>query len=239
MRIPGARAETPGVPRDNNAMESSNNSLKEDGTRREIVGVVPAFRHVSAYIKGRSQNDVEFDAFPAQSKKTWVAAQELVASNVFTETFCRQHSGGAVVLSATSRDAVKRAATATQNRRMAMGFVSRYSDVAENGGQAEVLRGKSLDEALAIVGSAYHLRKLRNVARDNPVKYQCSCPDFWHYWQCKHALGLAISRGEVSVPPRYVIASLRGRQSKGRPAAARGGDALKAQATRAFSQSQK
>ena len=33
--------------------------------------------------------------------------------------------------------------------------------------------------------------------------YTCSCPQFQHYYFCKHAIGLALYRKEVTVPVQF------------------------------------
>ena len=59
------------------------------------------------------------------------------------------------------------------------------------------------------------------------MKYQCGCPEFWHYWCCKHSLGSGIHKNQTNVPEDndFEIDTFAAR-GRGRPVIAEGGGAL-------------
>lgn len=222
-----ARTESPAIPRTNNGAEGENDSMKADGTQREIVGVVACVQNITGYLQRKSQSDVTFEQLPEITKADWTRAQQFVQDG-FLEVATEPRTTMAIVLSEDSKECLRKK-TATQVRDAAREITRTFADVAENGGEAASLKNKTLEESLKICRSAHILRRVHPKAEHawHPIKYQCSCAAFWHYYKCHHALGWAIRKGEITVPEQYETTSFGGART-GRPAnKAKGGDALK------------
>ena len=57
--------------------------------------------------------------------------------------------------------------------------------------------------------------------------YTCSCPQFQHYYFCKHAIGLALYRNEVTVPVRFSTEPAGRRKAPAGPKVTKRGNCLK------------
>ena len=58
------------------------------------------------------------------------------------------------------------------------------------------------------------------------MKYQCGCPEFWHYWCCKHSrLGFGIHKNQTNDPEGFEIDIFAARGG-GRHVIAEGGGVL-------------
>ena len=91
-----------------------------------------------------------------------------------------------------------------KRKREAHATLKSFIDVVKNGPSAlkDVGGDKlGLEDALRICGAGYMLLKLQKISKSSdPVKYQCGCPEFWHYWCCKHSLGFGIHKNQTNVP---------------------------------------
>ncbi|KAJ8598826.1 hypothetical protein CTAYLR_010691 [Chrysophaeum taylorii] len=193
-----ARTGAPGTPRDNNGNESCNNLIKEDGTAREVVGVVPAWRSI---INGRD----------------WKEAQEYIHAGKLDGDFLKKvKSDSFVLLSSSGHEAVKGISVKATKSKQTLRFLCDFVVVAENSGLCHTLDGKSLDEALSVIGAAHVLKKA-GPGHQSPTFYTCSCTKFWHYYKCKHVLALAIRLKHAQVPENTIILPFR-KRGRGRGA---------------------
>ena len=91
-------------------------------------------------------------------------------------------------------------------------------------GDFDKLVNLGFDHVMDILDSCVVLHEL-----DMPeieIKYQCSCYEFWHYYKCRHSLAMSIKKKGVKVPGKYKITNIGSTGKRGRPAEARGGEAL-------------
>ena len=80
------------------------------------------------------------------------------------------------------------------------------------------------DKVVDILGSCYVLFELPEPKPE--IKYQCTCEGFWHYYKCRHSVGLSIRNKGVQVPAIYNLTRIGAARKPGRPRKARGGEAL-------------
>ena len=76
-----------------------------------------------------------------------------------------------------------------------------------------------------LLESCYALHELDG-GGEPEIKYQCSCEHFWHYYKCRHSLGLSIKMKGVKIPDIYNITNIGKAPKRGRPKKAKPGDAL-------------
>jgi len=91
------------------------------------------------------------------------------------------------------------------------------------GSEAE-LRDLGFDAVLDVLESCYCLFEMDEP--DKEIKYQCTCPSFWHYYKCRHSLALSILKKGVQIPPIYNITAIGPKKTVGRPKNAVPGNAL-------------
>ena len=65
--------------------------------------------------------------------------------------------------------------------------------------------------------SFYDVVPLAKESSSKYLRYSCTCPDFYQWRMCKHALGLALARGEVEVPPEKDVNIIGMVAKRGRP----------------------
>lgn len=195
------------------------------------MGVVKTVMRICRYLRAKSESDSSFEHIPEITKKDWTDAQEWIRTGLL-EYALTPRTTNAIVLADASRTEIRtklRSRPEDEVRKEARTVLETYAEVAEHGSAAGPLQKKSLelDDALAIVSSAHILERITPGQQDagHPIMYQCSCHQFWHFCKCKHALGWAIHKGEVSVPSNYDTTQFESFRS-GRPSRARGGDAL-------------
>ena len=49
--------------------------------------------------------------------------------------------------------------------------------------------------------SANHMQK--EALSEVGIVYECNCPEFNHYYRCKHCLALGLFKKEIKVPDRF------------------------------------
>lgn len=99
-----------------------------------------------------------------------------------------------------------------------------FSKVFKNGlGNHPVLQ-EGFDAIMDMLDSCYLLFELDEPEAE--IKYQCTCRDFWHMYKCRHSLALSIDNMGVKIPPMYNIRHIGTKRRRGRPALAKGGEAL-------------
>uniref|UniRef100_A0A7S3NNP5 MULE transposase domain-containing protein n=1 Tax=Aureoumbra lagunensis TaxID=44058 RepID=A0A7S3NNP5_9STRA len=75
-----SRPDKPGICSTNNGLESMNNVLKNEGSQRAVLGVVPAFKAIGAWLEQKSENDAVFESSPEISRTDWEEAQVFLRS---------------------------------------------------------------------------------------------------------------------------------------------------------------
>lgn len=82
------------------------------------------------------------------------------------------------------------------------------------------------DRAMDVLQSCYALEELQVPWPE--IKYECSCPFYWHYNKCKHSLAMSILKKGVLIPAVYNITNISDKRRAGRPKRAKEGGALSA-----------
>jgi hypothetical protein len=167
-----------------------------------------------------SMNDNNDASFDAVSKVLVNVKRPGNCAEVYTQLANLHKSKG----EASKKKALKKAAA------VKMKEYSRFATKPMDDEFCEEIKAYSFDKLRKSVSECYHLYKLPKLHRKfGPlILRQCSCPYFWHYGKCKHALGYAIYKKEVVVPAKYSIEKIGKLARKaGRPLAnAKGGEAL-------------
>jgi len=196
-----------GMPVVNSSEEGFNNTMKRYGTRRKSQGIGIMLPQVARELGYQSRTaPANYQRVRQQGQADYIKAQEWLLANkalIITRrgsTYVPS-SDAARELRHASRAALQQALTAWLQRDIqalpresVVGFVARqtrfYSLVA-------------LDRVRA--------------ARAPDQIYRCSCPMGWKSGQCKHALALAIARGDVPVRDDWVVVAPCNLPRRGRP----------------------
>lgn len=224
----------PAVPTTNNGLEGYNNSLKEDGTLRLRLHVDEFLDNIKKFVELESKtNQGQGFAVTVELKlDDWRKAQILSASPLYFGSVVT-HSGFTFLPSSVFfKEITKgRGGGGRGVKKKIANGLKPYAQIAlkpEPRPFSENTKAKQFDEIRTILSKAYHLAPItgRAKAKFGGVGYQCSCTHFWHYGKCKHALGYAIYKKEIAIPPIYNISNIGTERTRGRPKEARGGGAL-------------
>ena len=221
----------PTRPNHNNAIEGFNSAFKEDGTFREQLAVGPFLDQLQQFVTTRSKMDAEFANSVVIELDDWRTAQIVAGTPGYLDL--RSTAKGYVFILSTvthaqlanlqkSEKGLKAAARA---KLLAYSYFA-TKPVGDDFNAAT--KSMSFDELRETGTSCYHMFALRpSERRFGPeILYQCSRPQFWHRGKCKHALGYAIYKKEIAVPAKYRLEKVGRNRKAGRPASAKGGDAL-------------
>ena len=181
-----------------------------------------------------SEGDVEFQTTAQLTRKDWTDAQTVLSSGIFdcSLAFFTRGTQAAAAIIPSSELFFKLKGAARRNvpklAKSVKQALKSYVEVATKGDKAKCLEGLNIFSALDVMASGYHITPLplSKDCTDHPIVFQCSCPQFWHYFKCKHALAFALYKGKATVPPEYDTSALGVRPKPGGQKRARGGDAL-------------
>ena len=98
-------------------------------------------------------------------------------------------------------------------------------------GDDDEVSGLGFDRVIDILDSCVVLHELDEPEAE--IKYQCSCYGFWHYYKCHHSLAMSIRKKGVKIPDIYNLTNIGSTKKRGRPCAAKGGEALGAKSGKA------
>jgi hypothetical protein len=187
----------------------------------------------------RSKTDVEFALEVKIGLHDWRSAQ-ICAANVGYFQIAATVLGNTILLGTqtyaqimTLRGGGGSDAVRNRNVRAASKkLMEAYSVLAFKGPEYDfraASKAQPFDELRACAVSCYHIFPLAESERcfGPEILYQCSCPMFWHYGKCKHVLGYAIYKKQITVPDIYAIEKIGVNRKAGRPSKAKGGDALR------------
>lgn len=161
------------------------------------------------WLSHESEDDAEkgFAYVPDITRDTWGAAQKLVADG-----YAKQYwtvNGRIIVPS----EAVFRSVAGDDRKTILNQKVAEFKSILTKPHNHKM----RVREYLSVYTSCYVLAPLPNEFVSEQEKYQCSCPQYLHYSNCKHATAYGLARGTINVPPAMhttVIGQIKG---PGRP----------------------
>lgn len=214
------------------------NSRSIPGTGRERLpidgGKDGAVEALANWLEMESFTNGAFEETPDMDINTWRDAQ-LFLSGETVEYMCtmtvRVYNEGlsereVIIIPSTST--VKKANEGPDPANEIDKAMKTFSRVYTHGLTRGTLRAEpsdlGFDKVMDILGSCYALFELPEPEPE--IKYQCTCEGFWHYYKCRHSVGLSIRNKGVQVPAIYNVTRIGAARKPGRPRKARGGEAL-------------
>ena len=194
-------------------------------TQPNIQNFVPM---MTKFLGSLSMQDSTFAMVPTIALNDWRHAQIFLEGEQLS--FASKLSvGGRDIIIVPSTQTLSHARTTADPKEAVKDQIKKYLKVYKKG----LVRG-ALGEDPSVVGfdavmnlleSCYVLFELDGGGKAE-IKFQCSCTQFWHYYKCKHSLGLSIREKGISIPAIYNITNISKKARPGRPKKARQGGAL-------------
>ena len=206
------------------------------GTLYNQLSVVALVPLMGSFIEVESRQDVEFMTTPTITLQDWQQAQIFLEDGQLEKGFRTTvkvfDEGNAerevfiIPSFATFKKAQDDANPAIYVKTKIAAFLKVYKSglvpTALGGVEASVL---GFDFVMDLLESCYVLHELAD-GGEPEIKYQCSCKDFWHYYKCRHSLGLSIRKKNVAIPDIYNIKNIGRAAKRGRPKKTKRGAAL-------------
>ncbi len=208
------------------------------GTGRERLpidgGMDGAVAALANWLEMESFTNGTFESTPEMDINTWRDAQLFLCGETLehmrTMTI-RVHNEGfrdREVIIIPSMSTVKKASEGPDPAKEIDNAMKTFSRVYTHGLTRASLKAEpselGFDKVMGILGSCYALFELPEPEPE--IKYQCTCEGFWHYYKCRHSVGLSIRNKGVQVPAIYNVTRIGAARKRGRPRKARGGEAL-------------
>ena len=198
-----------GEPGDNNTLESCNHALKKDPafSKATSLGLCNTSCLSVMHRFSRDSKPMASIVAPVVKKETWVKAQKLIESSFFKMSY--KMGDKIVVPSSKLLDACP-GKTVTERRTNMGNWVKEYVSLMKNPGGYYKIHGPQSWDFDTLIDYAYSFYVLEpidpatqrhyNALKSVGIAYKCNCPQFMHYYNCKHAVGWALYNNVVQTP---------------------------------------
>ena len=218
-----------GEPGDNNTLESLNRGLKSDPSFAKTTSLGLCLKSCLTVVHRYSRDAkplASIDA-PVVKKETWVKAQKLNDTSFFKMGYKMDNK--IVIPSSKLLDACPGKSVAERRQNMSV-WVKEYVSLMKNPGGYYKLHGAQSWDFDTLIDYAYSFYVIEPIdpsvhrhygaLASAGIMYKCNCPQFMHYYNCKHAVGYALYTNGVHAPTVFSTKTVGKRKA---PAGAKSG----------------
>ena len=213
---------SPGEPGDNNIDESLNKMLKCEDAFGKTTSVGLALQHSLTVIHRLSRDSTFISTVtaPVPDKNTWAKAQKLVEQSYFKLAF--KLGAGFIVPSAMCLNQCPET-TVNGRRTNLRTWAQEFCALMKNPDTYSKANGPNSWDFDTLIDYAFSFWILQEITPDNHpsaealaqagVVYTCTCPQFLHYYNCKHSLGFGLFQQKICVPTTFSTATVGRRRA--------------------------
>ena len=218
-----------GEPGDNNTLESLNRGLKSDPSFAKTTSLGLCLKSCLTVVHRYSRDAkplASIDA-PVVKKETWVKAQKLNDTSFFKMGYKMDNK--IVIPASKLLDACPGKSVAERRQNMSV-WVKEYVSLMKNPGGYYKLHGAQSWDFDTLIDYAYSFYVIEPIdpsvhrhygaLASAGIMYKCNCPQFMHYYNCKHAVGYALYTNGVHAPTVFSTKTVGKRKA---PAGAKSG----------------
>jgi len=196
---------------DNNTLESLNRVLKtEPFSKNTSIGL--GLNKALTVVHRMSRDMKKLAVAPCPKKETWVKAQKFVSEGIAKLGY---KLGDALIIPSEKLIQSLPGSTQVEKRKNISVWIQEFGSMMKNPATYYKVVGNATTQPWdfdTLMDYVYSFWVVKPLATDHlraadlaaaGIVYVCSCPQFAHYFNCKHAIGYALYKKKVSTPVRF------------------------------------
>lgn len=214
----------PGQPTDTNMLERKNLDLKGPNYFNSVEGAGTVIAQTPLLGERAFSNTLPMQFVPDVSLKLWKKAQRLLERG--WSVLGTKYKDGTYVYPSEfmlENNMPKECDTVTKKRNHLQVWLTEFRELTKKGDKYMKMNNGDwdFDVAADMIMSFWQLKAVPKVhkhceeLKEVGICYICDCPQFNHYYACKHSIALGLHFGEIKVPTKCSVKTVGKRKAPG------------------------